>query len=537
MKIATYVTTTTALSAVFLCAGMAVALPTPEASLNTCQNAVKAATQKFVTGKVAAIGACLQAVSTQIVKKNAANASAAARTCVSKFRKLQDSRGLDKQLSDKLAAAITKKCDPGQPGVTHTLNDVLGSGAGVAQPLDADNLGAWCSHYGGNGTIATLQDWMHCITAAAECAVDSAIASQYPRVLDWLNLAKPAMQAVQPPAADSTKVSDAVAALTALQAEIDPNDTHLVSIQCGGIVSIGTALAANCLAGTTFSNSTAGDITGTMPDNGAVHITPTTTNQAIPAGYHNGSGYCAGDANLIAGNIKAGVSIFAVAGDSTVVDTGGATATASDIGSGKTAYVNGSLVTGTATIGSGSEPLATGQTTAYGPGSDGDLQKGAARSYADNGDGTITDNKTGLMWEKKSQDGSIHDYSNLYTWSGPSYASTNIMDGTITSTFLATLNAGSGFAGHTDWRIPNVNELHTLANYQNATPAVDPAFNTNCTGGCTVLTCDCTVPYGYWSSSAYQLDAHSAWFVSFVGGNVDETGKSGYFYARAVRGG
>lgn len=34
-------------------------------------------------------------------------------------------------------------------------------------------------------------------------------------------------------------------------------------------------------------------------------------------------------------------------------------------------------------------------------GQDGWLQKGLARSYTDNGDGTITDNKTGLMWEKK----------------------------------------------------------------------------------------------------------------------------------------
>jgi hypothetical protein len=30
-----------------------------------------------------------------------------------------------------------------------------------------------------------------------------------------------------------------------------------------------------------------------------------------------------------------------------------------------------------------------------------------ARSYTDNGDGTITDNETGLMWEKKSYAGSV----------------------------------------------------------------------------------------------------------------------------------
>lgn len=103
-----------------------------------------------------------------------------------------------------------------------------------------------------------------------------------------------------------------------------------------------------------------------------------------------------------------------------------------------------------------SQSLKTGQTTAYGTASDGDLQAGNARSSTDNGDGTITDNKTGLMWEKKDQSGGIHDWNNTYSWCGASCGSTNIMDGAITTTFLAGLNAGAGFAGHTDRRIPNV---------------------------------------------------------------------------------
>jgi len=71
----------------------------------------------------------------------------------------------------------------------------------------------------------------------------------------------------------------------------------------------------------------------------------------------------------------------------------------------------------------------------------------------------------------------------------------------ITTTFLAMLNAGAGFAGHTDWRIPNENELQTLVNYENHNPAVDTVFNTNCAPGCTVLTCSCTTSGGYWSST------------------------------------
>ncbi|HXQ21453.1 MAG TPA: hypothetical protein VN812_07255, partial [Candidatus Acidoferrales bacterium] len=42
-------------------------------------------------------------------------------------------------------------------------------------------------------------------------------------------------------------------------------------------------------------------------------------------------------------------------------------------------------------------------------------KKGPCR-YVDNGDGTVSDLNTGLMWEKKTNDGSVHDESNVYTW-------------------------------------------------------------------------------------------------------------------------
>ena len=82
--------------AALMTARLAVAAPPPPAtSLNNCQNAVKTATATFVKNKVAAIGTCLQAVSTQIVKNNAADASGAAARCVTQFRKINDSRGLE----------------------------------------------------------------------------------------------------------------------------------------------------------------------------------------------------------------------------------------------------------------------------------------------------------------------------------------------------------------------------------------------------------------------------------------------------------
>lgn len=62
------------------------------------------------------------------------------------------------------------------------------------------------------------------------------------------------------------------------------------------------------------------------------------------------------------------------------------------------------------------QPLKTGAVVSYGPGDDADLQTGVDRAYIDNGDGTITDTRTGLMWEKKSDDGTIHDKDNVYSW-------------------------------------------------------------------------------------------------------------------------
>ena len=585
---------TVAACAALLWSGTVLATPTEQASLNTCQNAVKTATAAFVKNKVAAIGTCLQAISTQMVKDNAVDASAAASTCVTQFRKLSDSRSLGKSLPEKLTAGIIAKCMPGGNN-THTLGDVLGVGATVSQPLNAQDLNAWCSHYGGDGSIGTLQDWMDCISAAAECDVDSAIAAQYPRVLDWLGLVKPSMQALTPRATDPNKITDAVAGLDAVKAEIDgPNNDNVVSLQCGGIVSSGTAVASNCLAGTTFSNGTAGGVTGTMPNNGAANFTPGAAAVPVPAGFYSG-GQVNTDASLVSANIKSGATIFGVSGNPNVVNTSGATATAADMVSGKTAYANGSLVTGTVPAGSNvngpngsktftipdglysgsktatandsnlvggnivtsvsifgvagtqppSQPLRTGQTTTYGTGSDADSLKGDVRSLTDNGDGTITDNKTGLMWEKKDQAAAgIHNFNDTYTWckdvsppDGHCDTAGNPMDGTITTTFLATLNAGGGFAGHTDWRIPNQNELLSLVNYQNVNPAVDAAFNTSCAASCTVLTCSCTQSLSYWASTTYQFNPNDAWFVYFDDGGDTATSKSTNYYVRAVRGG
>ena len=83
------------------------------------------------------------------------------------------------------------------------------------------------------------------------------------------------------------------------------------------------------------------------------------------------------------------------------------------------------------------------------------------------------------------------------------------------------------FAGQTDWRVPNVRELQSIANYQNFNPAVSPAFNTSCTASCTVLTCSCTASGFYWSSSSYAFNPANAWGVDFFSGGVNAPNTSG----------
>src|SRR5262249_51845535 len=147
--------------------------------------------------------------------------------------------------------------------------------------------------------------------------------------------------------------------------------------------------------------------------------------------------------------------------------------------------------------------LATGQTTAntadkndgiagaVAVPDDGTLERGAALSYVDNGDGTITDLNTGLMWEKKADNGGPHDKDNIYRWSGNGTQET-IWD------WLDDVNAegGTGFAVHNDWRIPNLRELESIVNLANFSPAVSSTFNTGCAAACTVLTCSCTSSTG-----------------------------------------
>src|SRR5262249_16818348 len=141
---------------------------------------------------------------------------------------------------------------------------------------------------------------------------------------------------------------------------------------------------------------------------------------------------------------------------------------------------------------------------------DGTLQRGATLHYKVLQDGTVKDLNTGLIWEVKCSSGcgGLHDVGNTYRWSGDGSQET-IWD------WLDDLNAegGTGYAGHNDWRIPNVRELQSIVDYGRCagcgsdTAAIDPIFGP-------------TAASEYWSSTTFALDPSFSWIVSFDFGYV-----------------
>jgi len=175
-----------------------------------------------------------------------------------------------------------------------------------------------------------------------------------------------------------------------------------------------------------------------------------------------------------------------------------------------------------------------------------DADGASSSRFVDNGDGTVTDNKTGLMWEKATTacGGEVTCVNNGYSWS--SVVNGTTPDGTLYTDFLATLNGGdyynpadrldeilalgTCFANHCDWRIPTIAELRSIisAPYPTCTssPCIDPIFGPTSTTN------------RYWSSGSLAADTRYAWNVEFGGGSTGYNGKSiASFLARAVRGG
>ncbi len=98
--------------------------------------------------------------------------------------------------------------------------------------------------------------------------------------------------------------------------------------------------------------------------------------------------------------------------------------------------------------------------------------------YTDNGDGTVTDNQTGLMWQQMisrfdprcpdqngNSDGHANDIRcqlNTFSWNAAAGENPFASDGTLFTDFLKTLNTSPCFASHCDWRVPRLEEFQGI---------------------------------------------------------------------------
>ena len=259
----------------------------------------------------------------------------------------------------------------------------------------------------------------------------------------------------------------------------------------------GTAAPAQVLSGVTFSNAGAAGQIGTMPNRGTQTITPGAAAKPIPLGYHNGLGRVAGDADLVAGNIKSGIAIFGVTG----------------------AY-SGNSATFSAPF-----PVAKTGDPTENSGVDWPNPR-----FTDNANGAVTDNLTGLVWLKNAN---CEDTVGGITKIGGKLLWANAMTWAV--------NLASGKCGLIDgsvpgqWRLPNIKELSSLVDAGFYNPSVP---NTAGTGQWTAGDPFTGVQsHLYWSSTSYAGYTGYAWLVGLSDGNVLTGGKADAIYVWPVRGG
>jgi Protein of unknown function (DUF1566) len=145
------------------------------------------------------------------------------------------------------------------------------------------------------------------------------------------------------------------------------------------------------------------------------------------------------------------------------------------------------------------------------------LPSAARAALLDNGDGTVTDTVTGLMWDKCP-----HGQSDLSCATG---AATPM---TWADALAAAASAHTNrYKGHAGWRLPNKNELDSLVELGRATA---PAIN--------VVAFPTTPGQSFWTATTYTIanGYSSAWHVNFNDGDIGITDKStGSHYVRLVR--
>ena len=84
----------------------------------------------------------------------------------------------------------------------------------------------------------------------------------------------------------------------------------------------------------------------------------------------------------------------------------------------------------------------------------------------------MKDNVTGLIWEVKTDDGSIHDKDNTYRWGGKTHLGSGY--GTYYNDWDTLVNGTNAeqLCGYSDWRVPTREELQSIVNYGRENPAL-----------------------------------------------------------------
>ena len=159
---------------------------------------------------------------------------------------------------------------------------------------------------------------------------------------------------------------------------------------------------------------------------------------------------------------------------------------------------------------------------------------GVACRFRNNGDGTVTDFDTGLMWEQKFE--TILNVPCGFFPPGPPSCVTREFTWTeAMSQFITELNGvydvstsvQVGHAGHTDWRVPTYPELLTILDL-----GVDGC---NTGGACINPVFAPTALEIHWSSSTSSADPNRAHVADFPEGNTPDLAKSSAVAVRAVR--
>ena len=141
-------------------------------------------------------------------------------------------------------------------------------------------------------------------------------------------------------------------------------------------------------------------------------------------------------------------------------------------------------------------------------------------AFTDNGDGTITDTSTGLVWDKCSR-GQVWDNT---TPPGTCTGTASTHDWAAALAQATAANSAS-HRGHADWRLPNRTELESLVKIESFAPAIDGTFFPG------------TAPLGYWTSTTHAPSPAGAWLVYFGNGGTSANGKTYTFPVRPVRSG